>query len=80
MDHVEDQGTKVVSRIDISVCKSTVLVSFPVAGELIGSFGLTEPNHGSDPSSMETKATYDSDRKVYKLNGSKSWSVRYRIL
>lgn len=24
-------------------------------GELIGSFGLTEPNHGSNPSGMETK-------------------------
>ncbi|OAD54720.1 Glutaryl-CoA dehydrogenase, mitochondrial [Eufriesea mexicana] len=44
-----------------------------VSGEVIGCFGLTEPNHGSDPSSMETKATYDFDRKVYKLNGSKSW-------
>ncbi|KOX73276.1 Glutaryl-CoA dehydrogenase, mitochondrial [Melipona quadrifasciata] len=44
-----------------------------VSGELIGCFGLTEPNHGSDPGSMETKATYDSDRKVYKLNGSKTW-------
>ncbi|XP_012248425.1 glutaryl-CoA dehydrogenase, mitochondrial [Bombus impatiens] len=44
-----------------------------VSGEFIGCFGLTEPNHGSDPGSMETKATYDSDRKVYKLNGSKTW-------
>lgn len=26
-------------------------------GELIGCFGLTEPNHGSDPGSMETRAT-----------------------
>lgn len=46
-----------------------------MSGEFIGCFGLTEPNHGSDPGSMETKATYDSDRKVYKLNGSKTWSV-----
>lgn len=42
-------------------------------GELIGCFGLTEPNHGSDPSGMETKAKYDSNRKVYILNGSKNW-------
>lgn len=42
-------------------------------GELIGCFGLTEPNHGSDPSSMETKAKYDSTDKVYRLNGSKTW-------
>lgn len=42
-------------------------------GELIGCFGLTEPNHGSDPSSMETKAKYDPADKVYRLNGSKTW-------
>jgi len=40
-------------------------------GEWIGCFGLTEPNHGSDPGSMETRA-----RTVpggYKLSGSKMW-------
>lgn len=40
-------------------------------GELIGCFGLTEPNHGSDPGSMATRA-----RKVgggYELTGSKTW-------
>ena len=40
-------------------------------GELIGCFGLTEPNHGSDPGSMITRA-----RKVtggYALSGSKTW-------
>ena len=41
------------------------------SGELVGCFGLTEPNHGSDPGSMETRA-----RKVeggYRLSGAKSW-------
>jgi len=41
------------------------------SGELIGCFGLTEPNHGSDPGSMATRA-----RKVaggYSLSGSKTW-------
>ncbi|XP_013410858.1 glutaryl-CoA dehydrogenase, mitochondrial [Lingula anatina] len=42
-------------------------------GELIGCFGLTEPNHGSDPSGMETKATYNPASKTFTLNGSKSW-------
>ncbi|XP_052774407.1 glutaryl-CoA dehydrogenase, mitochondrial-like [Mya arenaria] len=42
-------------------------------GELIGCFGLTEPNHGSDPSSMETNAVYNPSSKTYTLNGSKSW-------
>ena len=40
-------------------------------GEIIGCFGLTEPNHGSDPASMETRA-----KKVdggYILQGSKMW-------
>ncbi len=40
-------------------------------GELIGCFGLTEPNHGSDPGSMATRA-----KKVpggYSLTGSKTW-------
>lgn len=41
------------------------------SGELIGCFGLTEPNHGSDPASMETKA-----KKVdggYIVHGNKMW-------
>ena len=40
-------------------------------GELIGCFGLTEPDHGSDPGGMKTRAT-----KVdggYLLSGSKMW-------
>ncbi|KAG8818005.1 hypothetical protein FRC17_011003 [Serendipita sp. 399] len=40
-------------------------------GELIGCFGLTEPNNGSDPASMETTAKEDGDG--YILNGSKTW-------
>ncbi len=41
------------------------------SGEMIGCFGLTEPNHGSNPSGMLTRAT-----KVdggYKINGTKMW-------
>jgi glutaryl-CoA dehydrogenase len=41
------------------------------SGEFIGCFGLTEPDHGSDPGSMVTRA-----KKVdggYKLNGAKMW-------
>jgi len=40
-------------------------------GELIGCFGLTEPNHGSDPAGMETVATKNGDG--YIINGSKTW-------
>ncbi|KAF5101091.1 hypothetical protein DV451_002277 [Geotrichum candidum] len=43
-------------------------------GELIGCFGLTEPNHGSDPSSMETVARPHPTKKgVYLLSGAKNW-------
>ncbi|MEX2475774.1 acyl-CoA dehydrogenase [Marinobacter sp.] len=41
------------------------------SGELVGCFGLTEPNHGSDPGGMETRA-----KKVdggYLVSGSKTW-------
>ncbi|USZ73622.1 acyl-CoA dehydrogenase family protein [Natronosalvus halobius] len=41
------------------------------AGEKVGCFGLTEPEHGSDPSAMETYAEKDGDE--YVLNGSKTW-------
>ncbi|VDM51183.1 unnamed protein product [Toxocara canis] len=40
---------------------------------MIGCFGLTEPNHGSNPAGMETKARRDANAKVYKLSGTKSW-------
>lgn len=42
-------------------------------GELIGCFGLTEPNHGSDPGSMQTYARWNENKQVYVLNGTKSW-------
>jgi len=41
------------------------------AGEAVGCFGLTEPEHGSNPSAMETMAEPDGDE--YVLNGSKTW-------
>lgn len=42
-------------------------------GDIIGSFGLTEPNHGSDPGGMETNAVYNSQNKTYTINGTKTW-------
>lgn len=42
-------------------------------GELIGCFGLTEPNHGSDPAGMETNAKFNARNKTFMLNGTKSW-------
>jgi len=40
-------------------------------GEAIGSFGLTEPDHGSDPGGMTTRAVKKGDRWI--LNGAKAW-------
>jgi glutaryl-CoA dehydrogenase len=40
-------------------------------GNLIGCFGLTEPDHGSDPSGMKSTAVLNGDH--YILNGSKNW-------
>lgn len=40
-------------------------------GEIIGCFGLTEPDSGSDPASMKTKATKTQEGWI--LNGSKMW-------
>src|SRR4051812_49105971 len=41
------------------------------AGEAIGCFGLTEPDHGSDPASMSTRARRDGDDWI--LHGIKMW-------
>ncbi|MDM7850685.1 acyl-CoA dehydrogenase [Pseudochrobactrum kiredjianiae] len=42
-----------------------------VSGELIGCFGLTEPDAGSDPAGMKTRA--EKTATGYKLTGSKMW-------
>ena len=41
------------------------------SGDMIGCFGLTEPNHGSNPNGMETKFVDKGDHVV--LNGAKYW-------
>jgi glutaryl-CoA dehydrogenase len=40
-------------------------------GEMIGAFGLTEPDHGSNPGGMVTRLNKDGDG--YRLNGAKMW-------
>jgi glutaryl-CoA dehydrogenase len=41
------------------------------SGKFMGCFGLTEPNHGSNPGGMETRFTDEGDH--YLLNGAKMW-------
>jgi glutaryl-CoA dehydrogenase len=40
-------------------------------GEFVGCFGLTEPDHGSDPGGMKTRAVKEANG--YRLNGAKMW-------
>jgi glutaryl-CoA dehydrogenase len=47
------------------------------SGEIIGCFGLTEPNHGSDPGSMTTRIKDMGDH--YLLNGAKMWITNSTI-
>lgn len=42
-------------------------------GEKFAAFALTEPNAGSDASGIETRAVYDPEKKVYRINGRKQW-------
>jgi glutaryl-CoA dehydrogenase len=43
-------------------------------GKILGAFGLTEPNHGSDPGSMETTAKPHPTKKGYlSISGAKTW-------
>lgn len=43
-------------------------------GKLVGCFGLTEPNHGSDPGGMESTAKSHPSKEGYlSLSGSKTW-------
>jgi len=48
-----------------------------VSGEIIGCFGLTEPNHGSDPGSMVTHFEDKGDHVI--LNGAKMWITNSTI-
>lgn len=67
------QSSLVMHPIDAFASEAMKAKYLPklATGEFIGCFGLTEPDHGSDPGSMKTKAV-----KVdggYTLSGSKTW-------
>jgi alkylation response protein AidB-like acyl-CoA dehydrogenase len=48
-------------------------------GEQLAAFSLTEPNAGSDAAGIETKAEYDPQRKIYRINGRKQWTTNGSI-
>lgn len=53
--------------------QKTTLLPKLARGEIIGCFGLTEPDHGSDAAGMQTNSRFDESKKVHVLNGSKMW-------
>jgi hypothetical protein len=67
---VHDMVTLTVQRWG-KPCIKEKFVSRMARGELIGALALSEPNVGSDSSSVETEARAESDH--YVLNGRKSW-------
>jgi acyl-CoA dehydrogenase family member 9 len=48
-------------------------------GEQLAAFSLTEPNAGSDAGGIETRAEYDPQKKVYRINGKKQWTTNGSI-
>lgn len=42
-------------------------------GEELAAFALTEPDAGSDASNVQTRAVYDPQKKVFRINGQKRW-------
>jgi acyl-CoA dehydrogenase family member 9 len=48
-------------------------------GEKFAAFSLTEPNAGSDANGVETRAVYDPEKKVYRINGQKQWTTNGSI-
>uniref|UniRef100_A0A8C3EFI8 Glutaryl-CoA dehydrogenase, mitochondrial n=1 Tax=Corvus moneduloides TaxID=1196302 RepID=A0A8C3EFI8_CORMO len=76
--------TRELERVDssyrsvLSVQSSLVMYPLwaygtPLGGEIVGCFGLTEPNHGSDPGRMETRARHNPSTSTYTLRGAKTW-------
>src|SRR3546814_5537361 len=62
-----------ISDLSSDVCSSDLRKYLPklATGEFVGCFGLTEPDHGSDPGGITTRA-----RKAeggYRLSGAKMW-------
>lgn len=67
---ITSTAASVISNSDNKMIKEKILPSM-LSGERIGCLGITEPDAGSDPSSMETTAVLDGDYFI--INGNKMW-------
>ncbi|KAI6116013.1 acyl-CoA dehydrogenase domain-containing protein [Pisolithus sp. B1] len=66
-----DSGYRSTASVQSSLAQKERYLPRLAKGEIIGCFGLTEPNHGSDPAGMETSAGETNGGFV--LNGIKTW-------
>lgn len=48
-------------------------------GEIYAAFSLTETNAGSDAAGIETRAVFDPEKNVYRINGKKQWTTNGSI-
>lgn len=48
-------------------------------GRVLCAFSLTEPNAGSDAAGVQTRAVYDPEKKMYRINGRKQWTTNGSI-
>ncbi len=48
-------------------------------GKFIAAFSLTEPTAGSDANGIQTRAVYDPEKKIWRLNGKKQWTTNGAI-
>lgn len=48
-------------------------------GKCLAAFSLTEPEAGSDANGIRTRATYDPEKKVWRINGRKQWTTNGAI-
>ncbi len=56
---------------DTKILRHIIIDMTLASGELLGCFGLTEPDHGSDPAGM--RSHFEDHGEHYLLNGSKMW-------
>jgi len=49
------------------------------SGSMLAAFSLTEPNAGSDANGIQTRATYDPEKKEWCINGQKQWTTNGSI-
>jgi len=71
-------GLKGILLFGTEVQKKQLLPAL-AKGENIAAFSLTEEKAGSDANGVETRAVYDPEKKIYRINGRKQWTTNGSI-